>query len=199
MANNPRRRFLKASAGMVSGLALGACADEQAAPPATAPAGLDRPTLDALARLALPKTALGDAGMSTAVDGFLAWLEGFEPVAELDHGYDTSDVRYGPPDPAPLWQSQLEALNLEARKRFAVAWPELDESRQREILERQLPANLPVDLPFAAATAAHVAIGLMAWFHATPEANDLAHQANIGRESCRGLASGVARPAPLKA
>ena len=72
MANNPRRRFLKASAGMVSGLALGACADEKAAPPAAAPTGLDRPTLDALARLVLPKTALGDAGMTVAVDGFLA-------------------------------------------------------------------------------------------------------------------------------
>lgn len=196
MSDNPRRRFLKASAGIVSGLALGSCANEQPAEPA-ATDGLDRKVLDALARIVLPRTALGDAGIERSVDNFLAWLEGFEPVAERDHPYGDGEIRYGPPDPAPLWQSQLEALNLEAEKRFGMPYVDTGEARQREILQRQLPDHLPDDMPYAGA-ATHVAIGLLAWFYATPEANDLAHNAAIGRETCRGLASGAEKPEPLE-
>ena len=196
MGDHPRRRFLKASAGIVSGLALGSCADEQPAEPAAAE-GLDRAVLDALARIVLPRAALGDAGIARTVGEFLAWLEDFEPVAERDHPYGDGEIRYGPPDPAPLWQSQLEALNLEAQKRFGTAYVDSGEARQREILEHQLPDHLPEDMPYAGA-ATHVAIGLLAWFYATPEANDLAHDAAIGRETCRGLASGSQKPAPLE-
>jgi hypothetical protein len=195
MAEHPRRRFLKASAGVVSGLALTACADEEAAAPA-APDGLDRATLEALGRIVLPVTTLGGAGVARVVGDFLTWLDGFEAVAERDHPYGSGDIRYGPPHPAPLWQSQLEALDIEAGKRFDKAFVDLAGTRQREILERQLPEHIPDDMPYAGA-ATHVAIGLIAWFYATPEANDLAHEAKIGRESCRGLESGAAKPEPL--
>ena len=47
-------------------------------------------------------------------------------------------------------------------------------------------------------TARRSAIGLIAWFHATPEANDLALDAKVGRETCRGLASGATKPEPLE-
>ena len=196
MADKPRRRFLKASAGVVSGLALGSCADEQLTAPA-ATGGLDRAVLDALGHLVLPRSALGDAGVVRVVGEFLAWLDGFEPVAERDHLYDAGEILYGPPDPAPLWQSQLEALSLEADKRYGMTFVEVDETRQREILERQLPDHIPDDMPYAGA-ASHVAIGLVAWFYATPEANDLALNAKVGRETCRGLASGASRPGPLE-
>ena len=195
MADLPRRRFLKASAGVVSGLALTSCGKETPQPGQAAP-GLDRTTLDALARIALPHGALGDAGVSRAVDEFLAWLAGFEPVAERDHGYGTSDVAYGPPHPAPLWASQLEALNIEADKRYAMSYPALDPVRQRQILEHQLPQHLPDDLPYAGA-ASHVAIGLIAWFYATPDANDLVLQARVGRQMCRGLDTAPRKPEPL--
>jgi len=195
MADVPRRRFLKASAGVVSGLALASCGEKT--PQTVQPAAvLDRTTLDALARIALPYGALGDAGMTRAVDGFLTWLAGFEPVAERDHGYGTADIAYGPPHPAPLWSSQLEALNIEADKRYATPYAVLDPIRQRQILERQLPGHLPEDLPYAGA-ATHVAIGLIAWFYATPEANDLVLQAKVGRQACRGLDSAPQKPEPL--
>lgn len=195
MADNPRRRFLKASAGAISGLAIVSCADEQAAKPGAADS-LDLPTLRALGYIVLPRAALGDTGVTRVVDEFLTWLDGFEPVAERNHGYDSVDVRYGPPHPAPLWKAQLEALGIEASKRFAAPYAELSEARQREILEHQLPDHLPEDMPYAGA-ATHVAIGLMAWFYATGEANDLALQAKIGRQTCRGLASGPDKPEPL--
>jgi len=196
MADHPRRRFLKASAGVVSGLALGGCAEEQA--PAPEPLDvLDRSALDAVARLVMPVTALGETGLKRAVDDFLAWLVAFDPVAELDHPYDASDIRYGPPDPAPLWRAQLEALDFESGKRFHTRFATLDEKQQREILGHQLPEQIPADMPYAG-SATHVAIGLLAWFYATSEANDLAHEAKIGRETCRGLASGAEKPAPLE-
>jgi hypothetical protein len=194
MADNPRRRFLKASAGAISGLALGSCTDEQAVKPSVADS-LDLPTLEALGRIVLPRTALGDTGVTRAIDEFLTWLDGFEPVSERDHSYDSVDVLYGPPHPAPLWKVQLEALTIEATKRFAAPYTEISETRQREILERQLPGYLPEDMPYAGA-ATHVAIGLIAWFYATREANDLALQAKIGRQTCRGLESGPDKPAP---
>jgi hypothetical protein len=196
MADHPRRRFLKASAGVVSGLALGSCAEENTTEPAET-GTLDRDTLEALGHIVLPRTTLGDEGVARIVGNFLAWLDGFEPVTERDHPYDGGEILYGPPDPAPLWQSQLEALSLEAEKRYGASYTEVDEERQREILEHQLPDHLPDDMPYAGA-ASHVAIGLMAWFYATPEANDLSLGAKVGRETCRGLETGAAQPEPLE-
>lgn len=195
MSDNPRRRFLKASAGVVSGLAVGAGAQEQDSGPNAAGAN-DRAILNVLAPIVLPRQALGDAGITRAVDGFLAWLDGFDPVSERDHPYDSAEIHYGPPDPGPLWNAQLEALNIEAGKRFGAAYTDIGEARQAEILKNQLPEHLPENMPYAG-EAAHVAIGLLAWFCATPEANDFALQAKIGKYTCRGLASGADEPEPL--
>ena len=195
MADIPRRRFLKGSAGIVSGLAIGACAQD-APPGETETPGLDRAVLLALAMIVLPRTALGDAGVLRVTGDFLEWLEGFEPVTERNHPYYSSEINYGPPDPAPLWGAQLEALNIEAQQRFDSGFPQLGNDQQTAILDRQLPKNIPQDLPFAG-NASHVAIGLNAYFYATAEANDLALRAQIHRQTCRGLESGMHKPAPL--
>lgn len=195
MAKIPRRRFLKASTGVVSGLALGACGDERQAE-TSVPSGLPRPTLEALGRIVLPRSALGNAGVTRIIDELLAWLDGFEPVSELDHPYDSGEILYGPPHPEPLWGAQLEALDIEANKRFGLPYAAIGEARQVETLERQLPDHLPKDMPYAG-EATHVAIGLAAWFYATPEANDLALQARVGKYSCRGLAGSPDKPEPM--
>ncbi len=195
MADIPRRRFLKGSAAVVTGLAIGACAQDTP-PNETDTPGLDRAVLEALARIVLPRTALGDAGVRRLSGEFLDWLHAFEPVSERDHPYYSSEINYGPPDPAPLWGAQLEALDIEAQQRFDTGFPQLSEDQQTAILDRQLPKNVPQDLPYAG-DAPHVAIGLIAWFYATAEANDLALRAQVARQSCRGLASGPHKPPPL--
>jgi len=197
MANAPRRRFLKSSAGLVSGLALSSCTPGERAAPAVGPV-LDRTTLDALAEVVLPKTALGESGVGRVVAGFVAWLDGFEPVAERNHPYLwTDDILYGPADPGPQWASQLSALELESDKRHGMRFPELSASERHSILSNQLPGNLESDLPYAG-DAAHVAVGLLAYFYQTPEANDLAYGAAIEKQTCRGLDTGPDEPAPLE-
>lgn len=197
MANLPRRKFLKRSAGVVSGLAIGACAQDAPTVDIDEP-GLDRAVLDALGRIVLPRTALGDAGVLRVIGEFLAWLDAFEPVTERDHPYYSAEINYGPPHPAPLWGAQLDALDIEAQQRFAAGFPAINEDQQRYVLDRQMPENIPQDMPYAG-SAPHVAIGLLAWFYATPEANDLALRAKVGRHTCRGLETGPDKPSPLGA
>jgi len=45
--------------------------------------------------------------------------------------------------------------------------------------------------------ASHLAVGLLAFFYASPEAADLCYQARIGSNSCRPLGDSGARPLPL--
>lgn len=196
MADNSRRRFLKGSAGVVAGAAIGACAEDRQQAVTNDQPGLDRDLLGAVALIVLPKSALGEAGIKRVTGQFLEWLNGFEPVTELNHPYYSEEIDYGPPDPAPLWAAQLKALDIEAQNRFEKRFIDIDAEQRQYILERQLPHNLPQALPYAG-DAPHVAIGLIAYFYATGEANDLCLNAKIGRQTCRGLATSPDKPAPL--
>ncbi|HXV60808.1 MAG TPA: gluconate 2-dehydrogenase subunit 3 family protein [Vicinamibacteria bacterium] len=187
-----RRAFMKSSAAIVSGLALKRCTSGES-PMAPAPPALDSDTLNAVARLALPSEELGELGTARVLDGFRKWLEGFEPVAELDHPYLSEEILYGPPDPAPLWSSQLEALELEAERRHGSSFKELSREDQTAILERHLPQDLEASFP-EIARAPHVACGLLAYFYASSEANDLCYRAAIERHTCRGLDASPAAP-----
>ena len=195
MADKTRRRFLKGSAGVVAGATLGACVQE-APPESNQQEGLDQALLDAVAMLVLPISALGDAGIKRVTSDFVNWLDGFDPVAELNHPYYSAEITYGPPDPEPLWGAQLRALDIEAQNRFGQSFVEISQKQQQFILERQLPDNQPQEMPYAG-DAPHVAIGLVAYFYATSEANDLCLNARVGRQTCRGLATSPDKPAPL--
>ncbi|MCA9739576.1 MAG: hypothetical protein KC645_18260, partial [Gemmatimonadetes bacterium] len=83
---------------------------------AAASTSLDGGLLRAVAVLVLP-AELSPVEQEEAVQGFERWAAGYEPVAELNHGYGTSEIRYGPPDPRPGWAAQLRGLDLEAQRR----------------------------------------------------------------------------------
>jgi hypothetical protein len=198
MVENDRRRFIKRSAALVSGLAVSSCAPpaKESEAPRTESSGepLEPALLDAVARIVLPKATLGDTGVATVVEGFRKWLAELTPVAELDHAYIwTDDILYGPPHPGPLWNVQLEALSLEAEKRYGVAFLDLSRADQESLLRRQIPRDLPSALPDPA-RATHVALGLLAYFYQTSEANDLCYEARIERFTCRGLESSSSEP-----
>jgi hypothetical protein len=148
--------------------------------------------------MVLPVGALGEAGTAAAVTGFLSWVEGFEPAAELDHPYLTGELRYGLPHPGPRWAAQLEAMELEAVRRSGVAFAELPDGERRDGIERALDRTASNGLPGDPAAADHVALGLLAWFYGTSGANVLCYRASVGRHSCRGIESLPEEPDPLE-
>ncbi len=197
MSEHDRRTFLKRAAavpGAVIAGSLGACAPEGEAAPAST---LVEAPLRAIADVVLPRVALGEDGMAAAVRGFMDWVEGFEAAAELDHPYLTGQLRYGPPHPGPRWTAQLEAMDLESQARSGLAFAELGVDERRGVVERALRGGgpgLPAGLPGTPAQADHVALGLLAWFYRTSQANDLCYRAEVGRHLCRGTATAVEEP-----
>ena len=206
MSGPSRRDFLRRAAGAVPGAAIagslgvGACGpgggDGDGASGAAEGASREAAAytlppvpLRAVADIVLPVAALGEEGVAEAVGGFTTWVEAFEPAAELDHPYLTGELRYGPPHPGPRWAAQLDALDLESRRRFGVPFGERSAEERRAVVERALGAEPPDDLPGSPARADHVALGLLAWFYGTPRANDLCYRAEVGRHRCRGIAS----------
>lgn len=211
-AGQSRRAFLKRAAGALPGAAIagslgaGGCAreggaDGDAMDRAVGVAGrasaLPEAPLRALAEVALPTGALESDGTDAAVAGFVAWVEGFEPAAELDHPYLTGELRYGSPHPGPRWAAQLEAMELESRRRSGLALAERPEDARRAIAADAIRAEASPSPPGDPALADHVVVGLLAWFYGTSEANDLCYRAEVGRHACRGIGSLPDEPAPL--
>jgi len=192
----PRRDFLKKSAAALTSLTLVECSGVAPQASVARSRAVDPVALKALGESVLPASALGAAGVDRVVSSFQKWLEGFEPVAELDHGYLTSEIEYTPADPAPRWAAQLDALELESQKRFSAAFVKLSVRDRQEMVRRQIRREAGDRLPDPA-EAQHVAVGLLAHFYQSTEANDLGFGARIGRYTCRGLPNGPVKPEPL--
>ena len=200
----PRRRFLKASGAVVAAavapVSTVRAASQTGGGDASRSAALDPDLLAALAETVLPGE-IGVAGIDEALRDFRRWLDGFEPVAEMPHPYLSSDeVRFGPPDPAPNWASQLAGLDLLAQKRHGGGFVALALAERRELVAAEVSRAAPADggLP-APSRASHVALGLMARFYARPAAADRAYGARINARACRDLAGGAMMPTQLEA
>jgi hypothetical protein len=157
--------------------------------------GFDAATLTALGEVVLPGE-LGAAGRARAVDDFVGWINGYEPVAEEMHGYGYAEVRYLPPDPAPAWRAQLEGLDLLARRSRGRPFAELPPESRRAMVEAAL-APVPNDVLPAPLSAGHVALALLAHWASSPAAWDLAYGARITPRTCRPLDAAPRRPLPL--
>ena len=123
--------------------------------------------------------------MEEAVRGFERWAAAYEPVPELNHGYGTSEIRYGPADPVPGWAAQLQALDLEASKRTGSGFAALDRPAAEALLRRHIGdpgSNMPSPLG-----ADHVAVALLSWWLSTPDATDRCYGVRISPETCRGI------------
>lgn len=200
-----RRGFLKvagavaASAAVATvGCAPGASND---APNVTASGatarqkGFDRRTLDALGDVLLPG-ALGVAGRKAAVDAFVAWIDGYEPVAEEMHGYGYADVRYLPPDPAPGWRSQLAGLDLLARRTRQQSFADCDAAARLEVVNAALASIDGSRLPDPLG-APHVALALLSHWTNSPSAWNLALGVSVSPNTCRQLDGVDAKPLPI--
>ncbi len=204
-----RRGFLKVAGVAAAGAAATAAGATTACTPASqreessaaargtrrGATDLDRRTLDALGEVILPGV-LGAAGRKAAIDAFVAWVDGYEPVAEEMHGYGYADIRYLPADPAPAWRAQLDALDLLARKTRRTAFADGDAATRLEVVTTALNAVRSPRLPDPLG-APHVAVALLAHWTASSGARDLAFGVQIGAGTCRSLDGVTARPLPL--
>lgn len=205
-----RRGFLKvagaAAASAVAGsaaAATAACAppvekdDRQSAFGASIQrqVGFNRPLLDRLGDAILPDS-LGAPGRLAAVNAFVEWVDGYEPVAEEMHGYGYADVRYLPADPAPGWRSQLEALDTLARKTQHRSFVELDVNARRAVVRAALAGSRETAMPDPLG-ASHIAIALLAHWAASPAARDLALGVQVAPLTCRPLAAATTHPLPI--
>jgi hypothetical protein len=91
----------------------------------------------------------------------------------------------------------LHALDLESERRHGVSYGELPVEQSRAMISGQIQRDRLDRLP-SAVNARHVAVGLLSYFYAKPEANDLCHRAAIGMYACRGLGDASERPSPLE-
>ena len=158
-------------------------------------AGVRAASLHALADAILP-TALGNDGISTAVDLFRGWLDRYQPGAELDHGYGSGTLRYAPADPRPQWTTQLEELDAAARAQHNAAFDSLDRVTRRRLVATRIEGMNADRLP-APLAARHISLALLAWFYTTPTAHDLCYRARITPQTCRPLQDVTAKPRSL--
>lgn len=188
-----RRTFLKTTGAAVSGAAVGACTAQSPSADAEASGDriLDEALLRAVAEVVLP-AELGPRGHEQVVLGFQSWARSYQPVPELNHGYGTSEIRYGPPDVVPAWQAQLRALDLEATKRHGAGFASLEASLRDIILRRQIDDGPEIPSPLRAR---HVAVALMSFWLSTPEATDRCYGVRVGPRTCRGIESAPDEPA----
>ncbi|MFB3069694.1 MAG: hypothetical protein ACE1ZF_03275 [Gemmatimonadales bacterium] len=159
-------------------------------------APLDDALMGALGHSLLP-TELGSDNIDRVVDEFQQWLEQYGAGAELNHGYGTSEIDYTPGDPTSRWQDQLDGLNAEAQRRFGASFVDLDADVRRGIIRQQIADDRLDRLP-RAYRARHVAVGLLAYFYASPEATDLCYKAAIGKNKCRPLRRSPDEPISLR-
>ena len=195
-----RRSFLKVAGALAATAATG-CRLETRTPDSVPTNaldrlnGFDRTVLDAVGETVLPGE-LGEKGRDAAIGRFIAWSDGYDPVAEEMHGYGYSDIRYLPPDPAPAWRAQLAALDLLARKSRQKPFARLPIEARRELLGIAISGQREERLP-APLDAQHIAIALLAHWASSPDAWDLALGAKVMPNTCRVLSDANAKPSPI--
>lgn len=192
-----RRTFLKTAGAIASGVAASTvgCAPGQESATSARGAGLDRASLDPLAEVVLP-AELGADGRAAAVTAFVSWVSGYEPVAQEVVGYGYSDIRYLPPDPAPAWRAQLDALDLLAQRVHKAAFASMDVARRAEVVTQALGSERGARLP-APLDARHVAVALLAHWASSPGAWNLAMGVEVSPGACRPLEGATPRPVAL--
>ena len=203
-----RRSFLKTAGALTAGVAAvgtaatGCAVKDPNASNATGQdngaervRGFDRVLLDAVATAVLP-SAMGGPAIRTATDAFVAWADGYEPVAEEMHGYGYADVRYLPADPSPAWRAQLTALDLLAHKHGTEGFATLPMAQRQELLRAVLRDQRGDRLP-SPLDANHVAIALLAHWSSGPDAWDAALGARVSPGICRTLGDAIRKPLPV--
>jgi hypothetical protein len=195
-----RRTFVSWLSGLGAALGLGVRARPGDAKALEAPTPEQGATLDSvmvtrLAEVVLPGE-LGDAGFSRVSRAFTQWVAGYRKGRELVHPYGSANLRQTGESPAGRWRVQLAALDGDARKKHRRGFAALTRPQRRELVTATLAAERINRMPDPL-DANHVAVALVAWYFATPDATDLCYKARIGPNQCRPLVNAPRQPLPL--
>lgn len=195
-----RREFLKSAGVLVAAAACTPGTETRRSTggvqiSATRSADFNGPQLAALGETVLP-ASLGAQGQREAVAAFVAWCDGYDPVAEEMHGYGYADVRYLPSDPVPAWRAQLDGLDVLSQRVHHSAFTQLTIADRQSIVARATRGARGDRLPSPLA-ASHIAIALLAHWASSPAAWDLALGATVSPARCRPLHEATRKPLPL--
>lgn len=194
-----RRTFVGWLSGLGAALGIGVRArpaQANAGEPGEQNGSLDAAMVRSVADAVLP-SELGNDGVARASRAFSQWLGAYRPGVELVHPYGSAELRQTGESPIERWRSQLAALERSARQKHQRAFTALTRDQRRELVMQALADDRVNRLPDPL-QANHVAIGLLAWYFATPDAADLCYSAQIGRNQCRPLVHSSRQPLPLK-
>jgi len=198
-----RREFIKTAGLLAAAAACGPAADRAPAhdaggqPASAVPrrAGFDDALLTSLGDAVLP-SILGAEGQRAVVAAFVAWCDGYEPVAEEMHGYGYADVRYLPADPVPAWRAQLGGLDVLAERVHHAPFTSLGLAERQAIVAMALRESTGEGMP-SPLGAGHIAVALLAHWSSSPEAWDRALGVVVSPNTCRPLADALRKPLPV--
>ena len=156
---------------------------------------LDGAMVRGIAEVVLP-AELGNDGFARVSRAFTQWAGAFRPGVELVHPYGSTTLRQTGESPALRWRSQLTALDAQARANHQRGFTALTRDQRRDLVMTAFASERATRLPDPV-EANHVAMALMAWYFASPDANDLCYNARIGRNQCRPLVNSPRQPLPL--
>jgi hypothetical protein len=199
METTTRRTFVGWLSGLAAALGIGVRVRvlQAETPESNEQSGnLDAAIVRGVADAVLP-SELGNDGMGTVSRAFTQWIGGYRPGVELVHPYGSTELRQTGASPIGRWRSQLAALDASAREKHRTAFPALTRNQRRDLVMSSLGDERLNRLPDPL-QANHVAMALLAWYFATPDAVDLCYNSKIGRNQCRPLVHSARHPLPLK-
>ncbi|MFN8575055.1 MAG: hypothetical protein U0132_23585 [Gemmatimonadaceae bacterium] len=157
---------------------------------------LDLTILSAVGAAVLP-SELGTSGAEQSVREFARWAQGYRAGAELLHGYGSGKLTYAGALPLPAWRAQLAELDRQSRSQTGGGFSAMTIDQRRALIRTTLTGQKLTAFP-APQSAAHVVVGLLAWYYDTPGATDLCYNAEIMKNACRPLAQNPQHPLPLR-
>lgn len=154
-------------------------------------------TLGAIAEVALP-TALDAEARDLVVRKFVSWHVNYREGADMGHGYGNSTLRQkSGAAVSPRYASQFTAIDAAARAAGAASFVAATSQVRRTIVESALNSPQPVNRLPARPTGANLVADFAGMYFNSAAAFDLAYQAAIGRDDCRGLETSDQAPTPL--
>ena len=191
----PRRTILQAFATAVAASPLGRLGIFAQAPPIS---DAQVATLRAIAELVLP-SALGRDDRERVVNGFVAWVRNYKEGAEMGHGYGSSTLRQpSGPSPAARYPAQFASLDDAAKTSGGAVFAALPADARRPVIEAALNGPQPVNRLPPQPSGQSLIADVMGFYFTSPDAWDLAYQAQIGRDKCRTLDGSDNPPSPLE-